>query len=122
METSTLSQDGQEGPFFCASLPAQLVMGAVFGALNIQADQMVNLLHIPLFLDEFFNAAAAFFGWGSCLMSILVHRTLTIIIPAMVNPDKVIFVPADALFAICDIPVAVLVRLMFRKDRQIAAV
>ncbi len=122
METSTLSQDGQEGPFFCASLPVQLVMGAVFGALNIQAVQMVNLLHIPLFLDEFFNAAAAFFGWGSCLMSILVHRTLTIIIPAMVNPDKVIFVPADALFAICDIPVAVLVRLMFRRDRQISAV
>ena len=96
-------------------------MGAVFGVLNIQAVQLVNLLHIPLFLDEFFNVAAAFFGWAGGITSILVHRTLTIIIPAMVNPDKVIFVPVDALFAICDIPVVVLVRLMFRRDRQISA-
>ena len=52
-----------DAPFFHASIPAQLVMGAVFGALNVLVTQLVNLLHIPLFLDEFFNAAGAFFGW-----------------------------------------------------------
>ena len=111
-----------DDPFFHASLPAQLVMGAVFGALNVLVTQLVNLLHIPLFLDEFFNAAGAFFGWAGGFTSVLVHRTLSIILPAVANPEQFSFVPIDCLFGICDIPVVVLVRLMFRKDRHISMI
>ena len=109
-------------PFFRASIPVQLVMGAVFGVLNILSIQLVNSLHLPLFLDEFFNVAASFFGWAGGFTSVIVHRALTIIIPSIANPERLIFVPVDALFALCDIPVVVLVRLMFRRDRHIHAV
>ena len=74
---------GSDEPFFHASIPAQLVMGTVFGALNVLVTQLVNLLHIPLFLDEFFNAAGAFFGWTGGFTSVLVHRTISIILPAV---------------------------------------
>lgn len=97
-------------------------MGAAFGVLNILSIQLVNSLHLPLFLDEFFNVAASFFGWAGGFTSVIVHRALTIIIPSITNPEGLIFVPVDALFALCDIPVVVLVRLMFRRDRHIHAV
>lgn len=113
---------GSDEPFFHASLPAQLVMGAVFGALNVLVTQLVNLLHLPLFLDEFFNAAGAFFGWTGGFTSVLVHRTISIILPAVANPERFSFVPIDCLFGLCDIPVVVLVRLMFRRDRHISTV
>ena len=111
-----------DAPFFHASLPAQLIMGVVFGALNVLVTQLVNLLHIPLFLDEFFNAAGAFFGWTGGFTSILVHRTISIVLPAVANPEQFSFVPIDCLFALCDIPVVVLVRLMFRRDRHISSI
>ena len=111
----------EDAPFFHASLPAQLVMGAAFGVLNILANQLVNLLHVPLFLDEFFNVAASFFGWAGGFCSIIVHRTLIIVLPILANPEMLSFVPmpVDVLFFLCDIPVVVLVRLMFARDKNI---
>ena len=122
MENNTLSTDGSDKPFFHASLPAQLVMGAVFGILNILSIQLVNFLHVPLFLDEFFNVAASFFGWAAGFTSVIVHRVLSVVIPSIANPGRLFFVPEDTLFALCDIPVVVLVRLMFARDQKISFV
>lgn len=116
------NMNGGAEPFFHASLPVQFVMGAVFGMLNILSIQLVNSLHIPLFLDEFFNVAASFFGLVGGFTSVIVNRVLTIVISSVATPEKSFFVPVDALFALCDIPVVLLVYLMFRRDRHISIV
>ena len=117
--TSTGGGKAEGVPFFHAPLPAQLVIGAACGALNILVNQAVNLLHIPFFLDEFLVVAAAFFGWAGGLACVAVHKSLSIVLIALTRPHTLSFVPLDSCFAICDIAAVALVRVMFGRDRRI---
>ena len=114
-----LINDNEAPPYFHAPLPAQLLIGAVCGVLNIVIIQIVNILHIPFFLDEILVVTAALFGWASGLCCIGTHKLISLLVIALTNPETLSFVPFDSLFCICDIAVVIVIRILFAKARSI---
>ena len=92
----------------------ELVTGVLFGVLNSTFSTFFGKIGSPIFMDTIFAITAAFVGWWSGVVSVLVFAVMS----AFKSEPGVRLV--SAIFTICVLAMVLIVRLVYKKRDRVS--
>ncbi len=92
----------------------ELVTGVLFGVLNSTFSTFFGKIGSPIFMDTIFAITAAFVGWWSGVVSVLVFAVMS----AFKSEPGVRLV--SSIFTICVLAMVLIVRLVYRKRDRVS--
>lgn len=94
----------------------ELLTGVIFGVLNSTFSTFFGKIGSPIFMDTIFAVTAAFVGWWSGIISVIVFAIMS----AFKSEAGVRLV--SALFTICVMVMICIVRIIYRKRERVSII